>query len=199
MEILRSWVDLEKCESILDIGGELDASGLQVIESLPDRKRVTVVNIDESHLATIKERYPEITVRQADARQLDFRAESFDLVYSNAVIEHVGDWADQLAMANEVMRVGRRWFVTTPNRWFPFEFHTRLPLVSWLPATQMRSLARLASYNHVSRRYESGLDRRLRLLTARELQRLFPSSRIARVQITIWPETLIAMGGDSRC
>jgi hypothetical protein len=36
-------------------------------------------------------------------------------------------------MAAEIMRVGKKWFITTPNRWFPFEFHLRLPVVSWLP------------------------------------------------------------------
>ena len=49
------------------------------------------------------------------------------------MIEHVGGRERQEAFVREALRVGRRVFVTTPNRWFPIEVHTRLPLVHWLP------------------------------------------------------------------
>jgi hypothetical protein len=49
------------------------------------------------------------------------------------VIEHVGPRERQQAFVREALRVGRRVFVTTPNRWFPIEVHTRLPFVHWLP------------------------------------------------------------------
>ena len=58
---------------------------------------------------------------------------AFDVVYSNAVIEHVGGRERQRRFVREALRVGRRVFLTTPNRWFPVEVHTRLPLVHWLP------------------------------------------------------------------
>jgi len=57
-----------------------------------------------------------------DALDLRWPDKYFDAVYSNAAIEHVGDFDSQKRMAAEVMRVGKRWFVTTPNRWYPFEF-----------------------------------------------------------------------------
>ena len=63
----------------------------------------------------------------------EFTTGEFDVVFSNSVIEHVGDFDDQRRMADEVRRVGRRFFVQTPNRWFPLEVHTRLPFVHWLP------------------------------------------------------------------
>ena len=49
------------------------------------------------------------------------------------MIEHVGGAERQRAFVSEALRVGRRVFLTTPNRWFPIELHTRLPLVHWLP------------------------------------------------------------------
>ena len=64
---------------------------------------------------------------------MPFADGAFDVVYSNAVIEHVGGRERQEAFVREALRVGRRVFVTTPNRWFPIEVHTRLPLVHWLP------------------------------------------------------------------
>ena len=64
---------------------------------------------------------------------MPFADGEFDIVFSNAVIEHVGGREQQRRFVEESLRVARRAFVTTPNRWFPVEVHTRLPLVHWLP------------------------------------------------------------------
>jgi len=74
-----------------------------------------------------------IRFQEADAEAMPFPDGAFDVVHSNAVIEHVGGRERQEAFVREAVRVGRRVFVTTPNRWFPIEVHTRLPLVHWLP------------------------------------------------------------------
>ncbi|MGL6280222.1 MAG: class I SAM-dependent methyltransferase [Gaiella sp.] len=80
-----------------------------------------------------RERYPRIRYVQGDALALPFPDGAFDVVFSNAVIEHVGGRALQEQFVREALRVGRSVFITTPNRWFPVEVHTRLPLVHWLP------------------------------------------------------------------
>lgn len=69
-----------------------------------------------------------------DALRLPFADASFDLVLSNAVVEHVGGESQQHRFVAEHARVGREWIVTTPNRWFPIESHTRKALVHWSPA-----------------------------------------------------------------
>ena len=98
-------------------------------------------------------------------------------------------------MAAEITRVSRSWFVTTPNRFFPFEYHMRLPLVTWLPGTLYLKIGRLVSYSHVSHRYVCGIRRDdLRLLSRSELRRCFPWSRILGQRITFMTETLIALG-----
>ena len=76
---------------------------------------------------------PGSPTSQGDACALPFPDGAFDVVHSNAVIEHVGGRERQEAFVREALRVGRRVFLTTPNRWFPIEVHTRLPLVHWLP------------------------------------------------------------------
>ncbi len=82
-----------------------------------------------------------------DARALPFRTGAVDLVFSNAVIEHVGGVADQAALITEHSRVGRTWALTTPNRWFPVEAHTRALFRHWLPAwrRQRNEFTRLLS------------------------------------------------------
>jgi ubiquinone/menaquinone biosynthesis C-methylase UbiE len=197
MQLLRQFLPLAELDSVLDVGGQVDASGVQLLETYARKDNLTVVNVRQQHLDAISRQYPEVRVLLGDACRLDFPDKSFDLVYSNAVIEHVGGWTDQQAMAREVMRVGRSWFITTPNRWFPFEFHTRLPFVSWLPAGGMRRVARLCAYSHTARRYRSGIETRIRLLTGRELRKLFPGSRVIPVRITAWPETFVVVGGEA--
>jgi hypothetical protein len=195
IEILRQCFDLAPDARILDVGGQVDYAQSQLLETVSDRRNLVAVNLDPRYLDEISRVYPEVESGVADARRLPFADKSFDLVYSNAVIEHVGGFEDQRAMAREVMRVGRNWYVTTPNRWFPFEFHLRLPFVSWLPAPIMLRVARICAYDHVQRRYRSGIRQRIRLLTRQNMRTLFPGSRIIAVRITIWPETIVAAGG----
>jgi SAM-dependent methyltransferase len=79
--------------------------------------------------------FPAVSVVRADGRELPFGDGEFDLGFSNAVVEHVaGGRAGQRQFVEELCRVAARVFVTTPNRWFPLEVHTLLPLVHWLPA-----------------------------------------------------------------
>ncbi len=59
-----------------------------------------------------------------DALDLPFADKRFDLVVSNAVIEHVGDEVAQKKFVSEHVRVGKHWVYTTPNRFFPVESHS---------------------------------------------------------------------------
>ncbi|MBM3677508.1 MAG: class I SAM-dependent methyltransferase [Actinobacteria bacterium] len=115
-----------------DHGGQTGCSTHNFLEELyPWPERITALGLHDG--AGFAARYPTIPYVQGDACALPFPDGAFDLVFSNAVIEHVGDRARQELFVREALRVGRRVFLTTPNRWFPLEVHTRLPLVHWLP------------------------------------------------------------------
>ncbi|MCU1451720.1 MAG: Methyltransferase type 11 [Acidimicrobiales bacterium] len=94
---------------------------------------------------------------RCDALRLPFPADTFDLVLSNAVIEHVGDEIAQRNFVAEHARVGRHLVITTPNRFFPVESHTRTAFLHWLPSWR----AQRSTYF-------------TRLLSRAELQRLLP-------------------------
>ncbi len=94
----------------------------------------------------------------ADGRALPFRTRSTDLVLANAVIEHVGDEADQRRFVAEQTRVGRSWVITTPNRWFPVESHTSVLFLHW------------------SSRWRAGRKDFTRLLSRREFREMLPAS-----------------------
>lgn len=194
LEALERHIVMRADFRVLDIGGQLDAGTDQLLERHPEVSRMTVLNFDPQHLARIREVYPAAKTVQGDAAHLPFDDKSFDLVYSNAVIEHVGGLAQQTAMAREVMRVGKRWFITTPNRRYPFEFHTRMPFIGWLPERAFDRASQLMAYNHIQRRYQRGLPVDFRLMTGGEITRLFPDSLIIRQRVTFWPETIIAVG-----
>ena len=189
-----------KQTKILDVGGETHSGpegAIQFIDGYPWKSNVAVINLSSEHVSRIKHRYPEIDARVGDACALPWEDKYFDVVYSNAVIEHLSEFERQKKMAAEIMRVGKSWFVTTPNRWYPFEFHMRLPFVTWLPRKVQIWLGQIISYNHVKKRYVSGISRDdLRLMTARELKRCFPTSRIIKQRVTFMAETLICIGGN---
>jgi hypothetical protein len=95
------------------------------------------------------------------------------------VIEHVGDREQQRRFVEELCRVASRVFVSTPNRWFPVETHTLVPLVHWLPrpaADRAMHALRRENWDQVG------------LLGKRELLALFPpeaNARIVEARMTI--------------
>jgi SAM-dependent methyltransferase len=106
--------------------------------------QITAVALGE--LPNFQRAFPEVRCVRADGRDLPFEDDAFDIAFSNAVVEHVGDADAQRAFIAELCRVGRRVFVTTPNRWFPIDVHTLLPAVHWLPgAARNKVLRRLGA------------------------------------------------------
>jgi hypothetical protein len=183
--------------TILDVGGAPETWDL-----LDVRPRVTLLNTPRTRdeLAAAK------SWVAGDGRLLPFRDRSFDIVFSNSVIEHVGDAESQRRFAAEVMRVGRAWWVQTPNRRFPVEQHLLTPLVHWMPKGVQRAI--VPRFTIWAMLVRPSPDRRefyvrhyldeVRLLTAAELRSLFPGARVIRERFLGWTKSLIAAGGGSR-
>lgn len=200
LELFRTIIMPTENSRILDVGAEVDilASGeLQFIDLYSWKHRISAINISQEHISHIKKCFPEVDAVVGDACKLPWPDNYFDVVYSNAVIEHLGTFEKQRKMASEIMRVGKRWFVCTPNRWYPFEFHMRLPFVTWLPGNTYLCVGRIVAYNHIKRKYTFGNNRKdLRLMTTYELKSCFPGSKIIKLRVTFMAETLIVVGGE---
>jgi hypothetical protein len=67
---------------------------------------------------------------------------TFDIVFSNSVVEHVGDHERRAAFAREVRRLGRAYWVQTPSDRFPIEAHTGVPYYFRLPEFARKALER---------------------------------------------------------
>jgi hypothetical protein len=112
---------------ILDIGGTAgywETMGLDT----NDQVFIALLNLAPEGITQ-----PHITSIVGDARKIQAEDKSFDIVFSNSVIEHVGNFQDQQRMAEEVRRVGKHYFVQTPNKYFPLEPHFLFPFFQFLP------------------------------------------------------------------
>lgn len=133
----------DSATTIIDVGvtndQRLDSNFFERL--YPHKSSLTAVGMEDAHF--LEDQYPGLKFVQADGLKLPFADKSFDLAVSFAVIEHVGNTDRQRAFLKELCRVGKKVCLTMPNRWYPIEFHTVLPLVHWLPPEQFRSILRL--------------------------------------------------------
>jgi len=118
---------LERPIQILDIGGTEEYWKMMEINA-DDQIFITALNLTQDNVLSLN-----MTSIAGDARSINAQDNYFDIVFSNSVIEHVGTYQDQLKMVREVHRVGKRYFVQTPNKNFPLEPHFLFQLYQFLP------------------------------------------------------------------
>lgn len=117
-------------ETIIDVGintEEYSESDNYLEKYYPHPHNITALG--QGDMSTFAKRYSAIQSVSGDGRALPFAENAFTISYSNAVIEHVGGYDDQLQFLKELVRVAKRGYLTTPNRLFPIEIHTRIPLL----------------------------------------------------------------------
>lgn len=162
---------------LLDVGG---TNEFWEICGWADLNDVQIVSVNHAH---IEQRHINILPLVGDATDLSqFNDRSFDVVFSNSVIEHMSSLERQRQMASEIQRVGKAFWVQTPNYWFPMEPHFHVPGWQWMS---------LALRTFIIRRWRCGwrgpcanpeqareLVREVRLMTAGELQQIFPSGTL---------------------
>ncbi len=168
----RKWLLFqERCisgenQTILDVGFAAAAGpdGYQntLEHSIENLSRVTGLSLDP--VPEISP-FPGMTMIQYGGGVFPFSDGEFELCWSNAVLEHVGTDTQMIEFLREIARVGRHSFVTTPNRWFPVEPHTKLPLVHFLPKSVFDKILRKTGKSWAAGSYMDLLgEKRLRQL-----------------------------------
>lgn len=177
---------LAPSKTVLDVGG-----GPWPWSDIRTRAGLTILNRSlPSSLAAVA----HATLVTGDGTALLYR----DKVFSNTVIEHVGNLAAQRRFAAEVRRCGREYYVQTPNRWFFVEPHLITAFVHWLPFCVKRRLVRhLSVWGLVTRPTQERIDdllRNTRLLSKAELASLFPGDLIVRERFLGMTKSFIVIG-----
>lgn len=171
---------------ILDVGG-LPKCWLEV----PTNAQITLLNLyglDEHDRSFMTANQTAVV---GDGTSLPYEDQSFDIVFSNSVIEHVGTPARQALLAAEARRVGRGYWVQTPAKEFFFEPHYFAPFIHWFPThVQKRLLRNFSLWGLLGRPTPEIIDgvlAELRLLKRREFKQLFPDNQ------EIWIERFLGM------
>ena len=121
-------------DSVLDVGvlGEERYRAANLfLKEYPYPCSLTALGIEDC--GELLRKYPDVKFVKYAGNEFPFEDDTFDVCHSNAVVEHVGGWDQQKLFVSEMVRVARRGFFTTPNRWFPLELHTKMPCLHYLP------------------------------------------------------------------
>ena len=187
--LFRRYLRPTEQDLILDVGS---GDGAHIAQLIPFRRNVTIADITASDLEAGKNAYGFHTVLLAEGGPLPFPDKHFDIVFCSAVIEHVtvdkqdmyrytdsgtfarAAFARQRAFANEIRRVGKRYFVATPHKYFPIESHTWLPFfIVFLPRRYQ-----IMALNFFNRWWPKRTSPDWNLLTTKDMRELFPEAEI---------------------
>jgi len=145
----------------------------------PHRVDITMASVEDC--SAIEAVFPGTKfVRLQPNHALPFPDAYFDVGFSSAVLEHVGGAAQQGFFVQELLRTCRRVFLTTPDRAFPIEVHTFLPVLHWLPKRLHRRLLGLFGLSFWAS------ETNLNLLTRRELAQLVAAALQATNRSAPW-------------
>lgn len=126
----------QRHDTILDVGVSdiINDAANMVERKYPYPDRITAAGLGAAR--EFRDTFPQVTYTRIDAnRPLPFADKTFAIATSNAVLEHVGSRPHQIRFVRELARVARRVFISVPNRYFPVEHHTAIPLLHYWDAT----------------------------------------------------------------
>lgn len=179
-EIFIKKINPTKKHKILDVGITVSTEpAANFLENhYPWAENITALSLENPE--PLKRMYPEITFIQGDGKKLcELGLGRFDIVYSHAVIEHVGIDTDQILFLKQLYNISSRHiFITTPDKFHPIEFHTALPLVHWLPVKIFYLFLKVCGKS-----FYASKDN-LNLLSYRKLKTLCHKAGIPKFQIT---------------
>jgi len=189
-QMFLNFVNKLNLKSVLDIGGTQEY--WRVHNEKNHHLNIVLLNLREENVTS-----NNFISRVGDATDLkEFADGAFDVVFSNSVIEHLYTQANQIKMANEVRRVGRNYFIQTPNKCFPIEPHYLFFCFQFLPNSLKISLLQNFPLGHVGRiknkaDAQNQIDE-IRLLNKKELKNLFPDSTIFEEKFLWFTKSFIA-------
>ena len=166
-EILKKNFKLYRSTKILDVGTtpSLEPHENMILNKFKWKKNISCLS--NQSLKKLKYQFPLTSFFQGDGRKMRFKKNKFDIVFSSATIEHVGSYKNQSKFIKECNRVSKNLiFITTPNRYYPIDFHTRLPFLHLLPKAMHRNILNFFGEKYLSK------EKNLNLLTENDLKEM---------------------------
>ena len=190
---LRQFPDVADM-AVLDLGGTSAAWSIAPVRP----RHLTILNLDPSEPAG-PEHWATVHVGDACAPPPGVRSRTYDLVFSNSLIEHVGGHARRAAFADVVRSFAPRYWVQTPYRYFPIEPHWVFPAFQFLPVALRGAVSRTWPLGWAQSRGKARSDAveevlNVELLSATEMRHYFPESTLVRERICGVTKSLIAVG-----
>ena len=159
---------LKMISSSLDIGttNDFDKKSSNLI--IKNLREITILKSISNQ--KIDESFFNISLTKSitnDFTNIEIDKMSSDLVISSATIEHVGNEKNQIKMIENIIKLSKKYFViTTPNKLYPIDFHTKIPLIHWLPKKVHRFLLKIIGLNYLSK------EENLNLLSKSDLEKM---------------------------
>ena len=183
---------LKKPLKIIDIGGS-DYYWKSLGFTGDDNYKIDIINIEDQETDSFK----NISFIKKDVRDLGFiKGKEYDLVFSNSMIEHLGNSEEQKKLADEIQRIGKNYFIQTPNYYFPVEPHFLLPFFQFLSDDMKTKLISKFDLGWFEKQTDIVKARELavsvKLLKEIDLKKLFPGCKIYKEKYFLLNKSFIA-------
>jgi len=201
-DLIQSIYAAKGSVSILDLGGRetywkcMSPSFMQA-----NAVKITILNLPSDLSGEESALFSHVTGDACDLHQYEDNA--FDIVHSNSVIEHVGNWDRVKAFSKEARRLAPNIFIQTPYYWFPVEPHFIKLFHHWLPKPVRATIWMRSSMGQ--RGTAKDIDEAMKrfddepyLLDMRMFRCLFPDCRIIRERFVYLTKSLIAFRSDDK-
>lgn len=195
VNLIREILMIEKINSIkiADVGGSYRYWLVFPFEEFKDITfNITLINIEEKRFYETRSfNNVTFTTQVGDGCNLkEIANQEFHLSHSNSVIEHVGSWEDIKNFRDELLRIGKYFFIQTPNYWFPMEPHYFLPFIHFFPRpvhTKLLMVLKNRSFDRATSNFHEN-----RMLSRNEFNFLFPDAHLITERFLLLPKSFIA-------
>ena len=198
VNLMKKKINISQIDDLLDIGTTEDISAkssnifCKLLDNIKIHKSISNQKITNKRFHSSIEK--SIT---SDFNEELIKKFKSDLVISSATIEHVGDFQNQVTKVKNMISLSKKYIVlSTPNRFYPIEFHTKLPFFHWLPKPLHRLIL-----NFIGLKFYAN-EKNLNLLSKNDFKNIIDqkevSFRITSINLLKLPSNLILIGKKSK-
>jgi ubiquinone/menaquinone biosynthesis C-methylase UbiE len=177
-KIFCNKIPLKKNFTIIDVGTSPMLEKYENIILSQYKWKDNITCLSNQNCNILKQQYKNTQFLKGDAKKMRFKNNKFDIVHCSATIEHLGSSRNQLKGLKEMYRISKKYlFITTPNRFFPIEVHTKLPFLHFLPKKIFRKIIKFLGDDFFC--YEKNLN----LLSTKDIINLCRNAKITNYKI----------------